>query len=64
MNQKPRQHSPFLTSYAAVIFYEYLIEILNSFRSTFRICHSEERSDEESFLYQRCEDPSLSLRMT
>ena len=28
------------------------------------ICHSEERSDEESFLYRYCEDPSLSLRMT
>ena len=31
---------------------------------SFLICHSEERSDEESFLYRYCEDPSLSLRMT
>ena len=28
------------------------------------LCHSEERSDEESFCYRYCEDPSLSLRMT
>ena len=27
-------------------------------------CHSEEQSDEESFLCRRCEDPSLSLGMT
>ena len=30
----------------------------------FSLCHSEEHSDEESFLYRYCEDPSLSLRMT
>ena len=44
--------------------YEYQIEPLNSIRSTSHICHSEEHSDEESILYRRCEDPSLSLRMT
>ena len=37
---------------------------MNSFRSTFRVCHSEERSDEESVFFRRCEDPSLTLRMT
>ena len=28
------------------------------------MCHSEEQSDEESFLRRYCEDPSHSLRMT
>ena len=37
---------------------------MDSSRSSSHICHSEERSDEESFLYRGCEDPSLTLRMT
>ena len=28
------------------------------------LCHSEERSDEESFRCRDCEEPSLTLRMT
>ena len=52
---------------------EFPTKLLNFFRSSSRICHSEERSDEESvavdtakrfFLFRSCEAPSRWLRMT